>query len=132
MFCRPEIFFLVSLLFVALLNSIPTYLLNFEFFIILVRYTYGWFLKQVVAITRFYLVAFLEAIIVFFSIPSTYILLYLMINHVCGYIHSQQLFVKPAGLPPGFLKLLLSGKSVCVCVSAHQAIKNYSHETKGE
>ena len=32
MFSRPKILFLVSLLFVALLNSIPTYLLNFEFF----------------------------------------------------------------------------------------------------
>ena len=31
MFSRPKILFLVSLLFVALLNSIPTYLLNFEF-----------------------------------------------------------------------------------------------------
>ena len=29
MFSRPKILFLVSLLFVALLNSIPTYLLNF-------------------------------------------------------------------------------------------------------
>ena len=29
---RPKILFLVSLLFVALLNSIPTYLLNFQFF----------------------------------------------------------------------------------------------------
>ena len=36
MFSRPKILFLVSLLYVALLNSIPTYLLNFEFFIILV------------------------------------------------------------------------------------------------
>ena len=36
MFSRPKILFLVSLLFVALLNSIPTYLLNFKFFIILV------------------------------------------------------------------------------------------------
>ena len=36
MFSRPKILFLVSLLFVALLNSIPTYLLNFYFFIILV------------------------------------------------------------------------------------------------
>ena len=36
MFSRPKILFLVSLLFVALLNLIPTYLLNFEFFIILV------------------------------------------------------------------------------------------------
>ena len=36
MFSHPKILFLVSLLFVALLNSIPTYLLNFEFFIILV------------------------------------------------------------------------------------------------
>ena len=35
MFSRPKILFLVSLLFVALLNSIPTYLLNFKFFIIL-------------------------------------------------------------------------------------------------
>ena len=34
MFSRPKILFLVSLLFVALLNSIPTYLLNFNFFII--------------------------------------------------------------------------------------------------
>ena len=34
MFSRPKILFLVSLLFVALLNSIPTYL--FKFFIILV------------------------------------------------------------------------------------------------
>ena len=32
MFSRPKILFLVSLLFVALLNSISTYLLNFEFF----------------------------------------------------------------------------------------------------
>ena len=32
MFSRPKILFLVSLLFVALLNLIPTYLLNFEFF----------------------------------------------------------------------------------------------------
>ena len=32
MFSRPKILFLVSLLFVALLNSIPTYLLNFKFF----------------------------------------------------------------------------------------------------
>ena len=32
MFSRPKILFLVSLLFVAQLNSIPTYLLNFEFF----------------------------------------------------------------------------------------------------
>ena len=32
MLSRPKILFLVSLLFVALLNSIPTYLLNFEFF----------------------------------------------------------------------------------------------------
>ena len=32
MFSRPKILFLVSLLFVALLNSIPAYLLNFEFF----------------------------------------------------------------------------------------------------
>ena len=32
MFSRLKILFLVSLLFVALLNSIPTYLLNFEFF----------------------------------------------------------------------------------------------------
>ena len=32
MFSCPKILFLVSLLFVALLNSIPTYLLNFEFF----------------------------------------------------------------------------------------------------
>ena len=32
MFSRPKILFLVSLLFVALLNSIPTYLLNFQFF----------------------------------------------------------------------------------------------------
>ena len=32
MFSRPKILFLVSLLFVALLNSIPIYLLNFEFF----------------------------------------------------------------------------------------------------
>ena len=37
MFSRPKVLFLVSLLFVALLNSIPTYFLNFEFFIILVR-----------------------------------------------------------------------------------------------
>ena len=29
---HPKILFLVSLLFVALLNSIPSYLLNFEFF----------------------------------------------------------------------------------------------------
>ena len=36
MFSRPKILFLVSLLFVALLNSIPTYLLNLNFFIILV------------------------------------------------------------------------------------------------
>ena len=36
MFSRPKILFLVSLLFVALLNSIPTYLLNFSIFIILV------------------------------------------------------------------------------------------------
>ena len=38
MFSHPKILFLVSLLFVALglLNSIPTYLLNFKFFIILV------------------------------------------------------------------------------------------------
>ena len=35
MFSHPKILFLVSLLFVALLNSIPTYLLNFEYFIIL-------------------------------------------------------------------------------------------------
>ena len=34
-FSHSKILFLVSLLFVALLNSIPTYLLNFEFFIIL-------------------------------------------------------------------------------------------------
>ena len=34
--CRPKILFLVSSLFVALLNSIPTYFLNFQFFIILV------------------------------------------------------------------------------------------------
>ena len=35
---------------------------------------------------------------------------------------------------PGFLKLLLSGKLVCMClcVSAPQAIKNYSHEMKSE
>ena len=32
MFSRPTILFLVSLLFVALLNSIPTYFLNFKFF----------------------------------------------------------------------------------------------------
>ena len=32
MFSRPKILFLVSLLFVVPLNSIPTYLLNFEFF----------------------------------------------------------------------------------------------------
>ena len=32
MFSRPKILLLVSLLFVALLDSIPTYLLNFEFF----------------------------------------------------------------------------------------------------
>ena len=32
MFARPKILFLVFLLFVALLNLIPTYLLNFEFF----------------------------------------------------------------------------------------------------
>ena len=32
MFSRPKILFLVSLLFVALLNSIPTYLLNFLMF----------------------------------------------------------------------------------------------------
>ena len=32
MFSRPKILFLVSLLFVALLNSIPTYLLNLNFF----------------------------------------------------------------------------------------------------
>ena len=32
MFSRPKILFLVSLLFVALLNSIPTYLSNFKFF----------------------------------------------------------------------------------------------------
>ena len=38
MFSRPKILFLVSLLFVALLNSIPTYLLNFKFFIILYNY----------------------------------------------------------------------------------------------
>ena len=36
MFSRPKFLFLVSLLFVALLNLIPTYLLNLEFFIILV------------------------------------------------------------------------------------------------
>ena len=36
MFSRLKILFLVSSLFVALLNSIPTYLLNFKFFIILV------------------------------------------------------------------------------------------------
>ena len=36
MFSRPKILFLVSLLFVALLNSIPTYLLNFKFFILLI------------------------------------------------------------------------------------------------
>ena len=37
MFSRPKILFLVSLLFVALLNSIPTYLFEFlNFFIILV------------------------------------------------------------------------------------------------
>ena len=35
MFSHPKILFLVSLLFVALLNSIPTYLLNFYFFIVL-------------------------------------------------------------------------------------------------
>ena len=35
---------------------------------------------------------------------------------------------------PGFLKLLLFGKFVCMClcVSAPQAIKNYSHEMKFE
>ena len=33
MFSRPIILFLVSLLFVALSNSIPTYFLNFKFFI---------------------------------------------------------------------------------------------------
>ena len=33
MFSRPKILFLVSLLFVALLNSIPTYLLNYLPFI---------------------------------------------------------------------------------------------------
>ena len=32
MFSRPKILFLVSLPFVALVNSIPTYFLNFEFF----------------------------------------------------------------------------------------------------
>ena len=32
MFSRPKILLLVSLLFVALLNSIPTYLLNFLIF----------------------------------------------------------------------------------------------------
>ena len=32
MFSHPKILFLVSLPFVALLNSIPTYLLNVEFF----------------------------------------------------------------------------------------------------
>ena len=39
---HPKILFLVPLLFVALLNSIPTYLLNFEFFstYIYVIYTY--------------------------------------------------------------------------------------------
>ena len=35
MFSRPKILFLVSLLFVALLNSIPTYLLNFLIFLII-------------------------------------------------------------------------------------------------
>ena len=39
MFSHPKILFLVSLLFVAVLNSIPTYLLNFEFFIILVCFS---------------------------------------------------------------------------------------------
>ena len=39
MFSRPKILFLVSLLFVALLNLIPTYLLNFLIFIILVYRT---------------------------------------------------------------------------------------------
>ena len=37
MFSRPKILFLVSLLFVALLNSIPTYLLNFKFFYHIVK-----------------------------------------------------------------------------------------------
>ena len=36
MFSYPKILFLVSLLFIALLNSIPTYLLNFKFFILFV------------------------------------------------------------------------------------------------
>ena len=44
MFSRPKILFLVSLLFVALLNSIPTYLLNFYFFIILVTVATGYIL----------------------------------------------------------------------------------------
>ena len=38
MFSRLKILFLVSLLCVALLNSIPTYLLNFEFFIVIVLF----------------------------------------------------------------------------------------------
>ena len=38
MFSHPKILFLVSLLFVALLNSIPTNFLNFEFLVCLLLY----------------------------------------------------------------------------------------------
>ena len=38
MFSRPKILFLVSLLFVALLNSIPTYLLNFYIYRVYNKY----------------------------------------------------------------------------------------------
>ena len=40
MFSRPKILFLVSLLFVALLNSIPTYLFEFLIFLIVLIYIY--------------------------------------------------------------------------------------------
>ena len=41
MFSRPKILFLVSLLFVALLNSIPTYLYEFLNFFIILKNTFN-------------------------------------------------------------------------------------------
>ena len=48
MFSRPKILFLVSLLFVALLNSIPTYLFEFLIFLIIVRWIFRLWLGDII------------------------------------------------------------------------------------
>ena len=57
---------------------------------------------------------------------------------IIAWFHVARLLVKPGA--PGFLKLLLSGKLVCVyvcvclsvCLCPSQAIKNHSYEMKSE